>query len=53
MSDNSPGGVSPADRLRDYADRLERMRQENQESMDEFSRPDFFRSKVGSTKEAE
>lgn len=44
MSDQKP--ASHVDRLREMADRLERMRQENQEATDEFSRPGFFTDKL-------
>lgn len=45
MSEEKPADPA-ADRLREMADRLERMRQENQEAADEFSRPGFFQSKL-------
>lgn len=36
----------PADALREAADRLERMRQDNEEANDEFSSPRYFRDKL-------
>jgi hypothetical protein len=44
VSDNAP--IDPQELLRNIAEKTERLRRENQEATDEFSRPNYFRDKL-------